>query len=267
MEFLNSFFKSVNERLTSPLYWALLIATIIWNYDIFLTIFFVDNEAILKITKDEFIKSTYIHDVLFPTVFGRNLLECMHPLLAYISSFTWRIVPVFGLAWFFIEIVPIFASWAHGKEREFMFEREEWNMEYERKLTLKKAALLNAEKKQIDAEVWKVVSERKKRTAVKKLTNEINGDNNILPIKKSEQDIWDEEYIKFIELYPSVLNQFSQLAYKHKGDLYDYWRANWDTTNVIKAIDLYALGERDWNKIHNTTKGKYFLKKNEEIKK
>ena len=268
MEFLNSFFKSVNERLTSPLYWALLIATIIWNYDIFLTVFFVDNEAILRITWDKLMKATYIHDVLFPTVFGVNLLDSLYPLFAYAISIAWRLVPVAGLAYILLTQVPKIANESHKIERDFMFEREKWNIEYDKKIAEEKAKKLNAEKKQIDAEVNKTKAEVKKKRAVKILTNTIN--DWIISSEKTEKEIWDKEFLELNtwNKWSFIWHVLTDLIFKSKGSIstYTFWPHLANYEEYIKTLAIHDIIEDkgDDNNYRITKKGNYFLKLSEQ---
>ncbi len=205
-------------------------------------------------------KATYIHDVLFPTVFGRNLLDCMHPLLAYGLSIVWRIMPVFWLTWLFIEKIPELANWAHWKERNFMLQREKWNIQYDIEVTKEKTKLLNEEKKKIDAEVWKVTSEKKKRTAVRKLVSTM--DWIISPQYRSEQEIWDEDFKILISKYPQLLTELSRLIFENKWYISSqYWYNNDQYIEIFEVNDL--IGKRADNRSYYDLKEKwkYFLKK------
>lgn len=201
MEFFNSLFKSINERLTSPLYWALLIATVIWNYDIFLTIFFVDNEAILKVTKDEFMKSTYIHDYLFTNV--PVVWNYFYQNLPYLYSWFYRVIPVFILTWLFITQVPKIANKAHEKEREFMQKREEKNIDYEEKVVQYK--LQNSVSK--DALLEKEERDENRVKEVLRLKKE-NLDNS----RKVNEDNWGSISSLENTLSPSELKKYYKIV-------------------------------------------------------
>lgn len=221
-----SFWKNLNERISSPFYGAFIISWLFWNWKVWYVTFFIDSNLLLQekgVLKINYIISIYASETIW----------------SFILSFSHLIIFPFLSAWFFIYIFPKMTCKFYAKSLE---------TENENKLTkIKKNEeflIVTGKKLEAEKDIFKKEAELKEE----KIKSE-----------KSQGNVWNDEYEQFKESkYFQDFNEIKKCIYDSDGwggDLPVDLKAYFDSNKITEG-----RGEGN-GRIKLTEKGKYFMKK------
>lgn len=225
-ELIDSFFRDLEKRLTTPLYGTFFVSWAILHWKFFITLFFVSEEKIWEVNK--LLKNDYLSKILFNC-------QDWHSWLSWILPFfiTWLII------WKFPKWLSLPAF---RQEAEYKTSKEIIKIRERKKIESEKTKL-----EEINIKNLEMVSERtKKEEEIVKLDPTIS---------------WKQEYENFINSnFFNKLDLLIDLTYKHNGYLHsDYNKMEEDFLAYLHSNELIEIDQTKAT-IDITKKGKFFIK-------
>lgn len=231
-EFLASFSKWLQEKVSSPLYWTYFGFFVAWNWKFF-QIVFLEDPSLFHAPRVEYLDSL---------LFTPSEVQ----FFDWLINVLWHVIPPAGLTYVAIIWLPHLHKWAFDKYITNHFERkvlfQERKAEYEKKM----AKLIKQE-----------ASSKKERVE----------QEEIIRKTKTQEEVWEEEFekVKSIESLYGFQKLVSEI-YRQGGLLRADTVSNTMPSSIVVFAGTYDLTEivdKKWGSsnlqfIKLTEKGKYF---------
>lgn len=228
----------LDRRFRNPFWVWFALAWITWNWRVWYLTFFVSESLVgNKIAR---IQEMYEY-------FGWHAL--------FWILINWIIIPTaisWSITFYLPKLTDIFLKrQKENKEREDIILRKD--LKSEEKNIKAVTDLLEAERKKAQEELRKTQLELQIATSKSKNNNKI----------KSEEEIWNNEYVKFLKVFPSFHNTLTSLIYKNNWYSKGVNRETYipEHVQLLHVNNLIELIDGKDTQYKITEKGKYFLKK------
>lgn len=231
-EIKKSLEKNLSDKLVSPFWGAFISSWCAWNWKALYSTFFIDSKLLFQ--KYGLLKIDYILNNYPPNNFLAIIYILFPPLIASYVIVFW---------------LPKLTKMYYSKALDYEYENKIVKEKKDKSFLLEKGEKLNVEKDVL-------VKER---------------EIDVIKSEKSQEDIWDGEYVKFEKTkYFDDFNVIIDSIYKHSGRTewdYDFngvpmhfvpadIKAYSDANDLIKI----SMDKNNNEFIQLTDKGKYFIK-------